>query len=598
MDTVPLAKPNLHADPETTFWQEVKAWGRKADLRSLSRRHLALALIWVSLGMLSALLLRLELLTPGLDTVQARTFGVLLSLHGFLMFYLMALPLFPGVLGQLALATWLPDHRPIFPRLAVAAWALLAAGGALMVGSFLVGGTEVGWSFDAGFGGHFRQPGTAPVAVGVLAVSVALGLMAIQTLATLRELRRVGMPAGGSRIFAEALGCASVLMAIVAPLMGVAMVLVLADAWFNLAIFAPASGGDPQLFMMLVRFFSGPAQNMVLLFALGTAMTVVAERTRYAGFDRGLFFAFVLMLVASLGGWGAEIALATSGQPVTLLGGQPLQLLVFAAFLFCVVRVLRYLRSGLLKVDTALVYAAGFFITAAQGLGIGLLVATPVGAAQFGNTQLAGAQFHLMMMANLGLAFLAGLHAYWTRLTGRTYADGRGRYLALLVIIGTQLAFVPLVVLGLRGASFRANAYPAEFQVWQVMSTAGATVVMVGLFLAVLNLLASRKVALPASALATLLAAACLGLATGCGLQAAAQPETAQLKITGMHCESCAESITKKLKRAGGVLETDVHFSNEVQTVRYDAARMGPSELVDIISQLGFTTEVVVGVSP
>lgn len=593
METVPMAKPDLHADPATTFGQEARAWVLNADLRGLARRHLALALIWVSLGMLSALLLRLELLTPGLDTVQARTFGVLLSLHGFLMFYLMALPLFPGVLGQLALATWLPDHRPIFPRLAVAAWALLAAGGALMVGSFLVGGTEVGWSFDAGFGGHFRQPGTGPVALGVLCVSVALGLMAIQTLATLRELRRTGMPAGGSRIFAEALCCASVLMAIVAPLMGMAMVLVLADTWMNLALFAPASGGDPQLFLVLVRFFAGPAQNMVLLLALGTALTVVAERTRHAVFDRGLFFAFVLMLVASLGGWGAEIALATSGQPVTVLGGQPLQLLVFAAFLFCVVHALRYLRSGLLTVDAALVYAAGFFITAAQGLGLGLLMATPVGAAQFGNTQLGSAQFHLMMMANLGLAFMAGLHAYWNRLTGRTYADGRGRYLALLVIIGTQLAFVPLVVLGLRGASFRANAYPAEFQVWQVMSTAGATVLLVGLFLAVLNLLVSRKLPLPASALASLLAAVVLGAGAGCGPKAAAQPETAQLKITGMHCESCAQSITKKLKRSGGVLETDVHFSNEVQTVRYDAARVQAPALVTIITNLGFEVEMI-----
>jgi Cu+-exporting ATPase len=67
-----------------------------------------------------------------------------------------------------------------------------------------------------------------------------------------------------------------------------------------------------------------------------------------------------------------------------------------------------------------------------------------------------------------------------------------------------------------------------------------------------------------------------------------------QVKVTGMHCESCAQTITKKLKRGGGVQATDVHFSNDVQTIHYDAARLQISDIVNVITQLGYSAELVI----
>ncbi len=577
---------------EPSFLCEVKAWLLDARPVQVARRHLSLVLVWISLGMLSALFIRLELLTPGLDTMQARTFGALLSLHGILMAYFVALPLFHGLVGHLMLARWMPEGRLAFPRLSVMAWHLLAAGGALVVGVFLVGGSDVGWSFDAAFGGRFTQRGAAPLALAVLMAAAALALMGINSLASLRVVRKAGMPAGGDRILAETLGCASVLALLVSAWLATAMVLVLADAGFQYALFAPEAGGNPQLFVLLFRCIQGPAQIMILLLALGTAASVIAERSRTATFCRGFYLVMVLMVAAAVGGWGAELWLAGSGQPVTLLGGQPTQVLVFGAFLASLIYILRYIRSGLVRIDTPLIYAFGFFITAVQGLGLMLLMASPGGAAQFGSTQLAHAQMHLMMMANLGMGLFGGLHACWERLTGRSYADGLGRILAVLVVVGTTLAFGPLVPLGLQGASYRANDYPAEFQILQVLATAGSAVLLVALLLAILNLVIGRKAAPAAARLAVLVAV--LGLAgPGCGPRAAAQPETINLKISGMHCESCALNITRKLDQRGGVLACDVHFSNEVQTITFDRTRVGKDQLVAAITQAGFTVDVL-----
>lgn len=84
-----------------------------------------------------------------------------------------------------------------------------------------------------------------------------------------------------------------------------------------------------------------------------------------------------------------------------------------------------------------------------------------------------------------------------------------------------------------------------------------------------------------------------LTLAAGCGQRAPVQPEQVQVKITGMHCEGCAETITKRLRQSGGLLGADLHFSNEVQTVDYDGARTGVGQLVSVITNLGYEVELV-----
>jgi hypothetical protein len=210
MNTMTVEKANAPAASES-FLRDALAWWSDTNPRRLACRHLGLAVMWLTLGLVSALILRLEMLTPALDMMQARTFGALLSLHGALMFYFVALPLIPGALGQFLLARWLPDEQVVFPRLNRLAWQLLAVGGMLVAGGFVLGGTEVGWGLEAGFGGRFNQGGTLPLAAGVLCASVSMGLNALNFLAGLRQLRRHGFPGGGARVMAESLGCASLL---------------------------------------------------------------------------------------------------------------------------------------------------------------------------------------------------------------------------------------------------------------------------------------------------------------------------------------------------------------------------------------------------
>lgn len=484
MQTADVAHESAMIENDAPVARELRRWTLQLGPVYIARYHLALAGAWLALGLVFAWLLRLELMTPALDLMQARTFGTLLSLHGFLLVYFVALPAFPGIIGHLVLARWTPGGTLAYPKLARVSWQLLAAGGALVASFFLLGGTPIGWSFDSELNGRFGQPGTALMASGVLLSAVALFLMGVNTLASLRVIRRTGLPTGGSRVLAESLRCGSIIGVIVAPLLAVAMVLVLGDAVLGRSVFDAKAGGDPQQFVRLFRLFFVPAQGMLLIFGLGVALSVVADRCRAAVFTRWHLYTFVLLVALSFGAWGGSAS-------ASVLAGNPLAPVMLAALVFSLVFIVRFLRTGLTRVDTALIYAFGFFFTAVQGLGAGLLAALPLNG--LATTQWASAQMHLVMMAVLGMALPAGLHAVWPALTGRSYSEAFGRPFALLVVVGTQLAFVPLLILGLQGVPFRANSYLPEFQVWHVLATAGAGLLVVGMLLSGLNLLIGQR---------------------------------------------------------------------------------------------------------
>ncbi len=476
----------------------LRAWLLSQDPAHFAARHLALALVFLVCAMAAALPLRLELLTPRLDFLGARTFGALLSLHGTLMFYFVALPIFPGVLGYALLPQTLGVRTVVFPRLMPLSWCLLAAGGATVLGGFVAGGSEVGWTFDAEFGGRFSAVGILPMAVGVFMAAAALVVMSVNLVATIVQARRVRPSTGAMPPAVSALLAASASALIAAPALACCTLVVAIDSLGWTSLFDPASGGDPLLFKALFRFFVSPAKSMVLVAALGTVAAVVSARTGGGG-DRITNRALALLAVAGLGAWGATETSVSTGVAAQDLSFVLCAVAVIAAG-SVVVRTVAGLRRGISRIDTPMVYAFGFLAMAVPVLGCALALAIPATRALLGNTTFATAQLHILMMAALAMAFLAGLHEAWPRLAGRGFADRLGCGAAVAMLIGTGLSFGPQLLLGLRGASFRANEYLPEFQVLQVLSTAGMTVLVAAAIVAGANLVFGHAVDEPTDA--------------------------------------------------------------------------------------------------
>lgn len=457
--------------------------------QTAARNHLRLAGLLAALALAAGLSLRFELLTPALDRMTPHTFGALLSLHGALLFYFVLMPLIPGVLG-LAVVPRLLDRADIaFPRLARWTPMLLGAGALCLLVGFVQGGTEAGWLFDAEFGGRFTLAGVAPAAFGILLAAIAQIALSANLVATIASSRAAPHP------FVSTLFVASLCGAFASAVLATCMALVLADAWGGLAVFDPAAGGDPQLFRFLFRFFTSPAQNALVLTAFGAVAGILFQRTPATPADaRGISRVAIGLAVVGALAWENTVA-PTAADPIVTLVFSIMNGGLVAIGLVMVGRCLLPASRGLTRIDTATVYAFGFLVTITLCLGSGLLLAMPTTRVLLGSTTFATAHLHLLTLAVAGMAFLGGLHDAWPRLTGRSFSEPLGRFAAITVIAGAHLAFLPRFVLGLSGASFRANEYAEGAQVLNILSTAGATVLLAGLVLAAANLAFGRRVA-------------------------------------------------------------------------------------------------------
>ncbi len=503
MTSTPITDSALsYTEPGGVPVANLRSWLLTDDPARFAARHLTLAAIFAVCGLVAALPLRIELLTPQLDFLAARTFGALLSLHGTLMFYFVALPAFPGVLGYALLPEALGVRTLVFPRLMTLSWCLAAAGGATVLAGFIAGGSEVGWTFDAEFGGHFSAVGVVPMAAGVFMAAAALVAMSVNFIATIMQWRRTQPAPRVLTPLASSLLFANVGALVAAPFLACCMLLVVLDHYGLTSLFDPASGGDPLLFKTLFRFFVSPAKSMVLVAALGTVVTVVSARAPGGGTDardRVLNRTLALLAVAGLGAWGGAETSPSIGVVMQDLSFVLCAVAVIAAG-SVVFRTVAIMRRGITRIDAPMVYALGFLAMAVPVLGCALALGIPATRTLLGNTTFATAQLHLLMMATLAMAFLAGVHEIWPRLAGRRFADRIACGAAAVILIGTVLSFGPQLLLGLKGASFRANEYLPEFQVLQVLSTAGTSVLGAATVVAIANLVLGRRIGEPGDA--------------------------------------------------------------------------------------------------
>lgn len=469
-----------------------RSWVFTLDHKRIGVMYLWSVLLAFFLGGVFAMLVRLELLTPGKTIIDPDTYNRAFTLHGAIMIFLFIIPAIPASLGNFALPLMLGAKDVAFPRLNLASYWIYVAGALMALAAIVFGGVDTGWTF------YTPYSTTTGGAVSLMTLAAfVLGFSSIFTginfIATIHKLRAPGMTWFNMPLFAWSAYATSIIQVLATPVLGITLLLLVMERVLRVGIFDPALGGDPVLFQHFFWFYSHPAVYIMILPAMGIISEVIPVFSKKTIFGyKAIAYSSVAIAFISFLVWGHHMF--TSGQ-------SPLASAVFSFLTFLVaipsaIKVFNWtatMYKGSIELKAPMLYAIAFLLLFAIGGLTGLFLGTLSVDVHLHDTYFVVAHFHFVMMGGVVMAFLAGLHYWWPKMFGRMYSEKWARLAAVLVFIGFNATFLPQFVMGSRGMPRRYYNYLPEFQPLHAFSTIGSWVLAIGLLLVAVYLLASLR---------------------------------------------------------------------------------------------------------
>jgi cytochrome c oxidase subunit 1 len=463
----------------------IKSWLLTKDHKRIGLLYLMSISVFFMLGGVYALLIRLELLTPQGDLVQAQTYNKLFTQHGIIMVFFFLIPSIPATLGNFLVPMMIGAKDLAFPRINLLSWYIYMLGGIITIWALLNGGVDTGWTFYAPYSTTFSNTYVVATGLGIFVTGFSSILTGLNFIVTIHTMRAPGMTWFRLPLFIWSHYATSLIMVLGTPVIAITVLLLAFERLAHVGIFDPAYGGDPILFQHLFWFYSHPAVYIMVLPGMGVVSELIANFSRKNIFGYS-FVAFSSIAIAVFGFlvWGHHMFV--SGQSV--YAGMIFSFLSFAVAIPSAVKVFNWtatLYKGSISYDTPMLYALGFIGLFIIGGMTGLFLAAMGTDVHLTDTYFVVAHFHYVMVGGTLLAYLGGLHYWWPKITGRMYPEMWAKFAALVVFVGFNLTFFPQFLLGYMGMPRRYQAYAPEFQVLHVFSTAGASILGIGLLIPV-----------------------------------------------------------------------------------------------------------------
>lgn len=469
----------------------IKSWLLTTDHKRIGILFMISITFFFFIGGAAATLMRLELMTPQGDIVQPDTYNKLFTLHGIMMVFFFLVPSIPAVLGNFLIPLMIGARDLAFPKLNLASWYVYVIGGLFTLGATVAGGVDTGWTFYTPFSSMYSNTQVVAAAVGVFITGFSSIFTGLNFIVTIHKMRAPGLTWDRLPLFVWAIYATSLIMVLGTPVLAVTLGLVGLERVFGVGIFDPALEGDPILFQHLFWFYSHPAVYIMILPSFGVINEIVPCFSRRPIFGYSMMSVAILAIaVLSFLVWGHHMFV--SGQ--SMYGGMVFSILSFLVAIPSGIKVFNWtatLYKGSVIGDTPMLYALGFIGLFTIGGLTGLMLASLAIDVHVHDTYFIVAHFHYIMVGGAVMGYLGGLHYWWPKMTGRLYPEIWGKLAALTIFIGFNLTFFPQFVLGYLGMPRRYFEYPPEYQVLNVMSTAGASILAVGYLLPLVYLILS-----------------------------------------------------------------------------------------------------------
>jgi cytochrome c oxidase subunit I len=403
------------------------------------------------------------------------------------------IPVIPAVLGNFLVPLMIGAKDLAFPKLNLASWYIYILGGLFTLYALVTGGVDTGWTFYVPFSTVSSTTQVIPTALGIFITGFSSILTGLNFIVTIHRMRAPGMTWFRMPLFLWSIYATSLIFVLGTPVLAITILLIAAERLFHFGFFDPAVGGDPVLFQHLFWFYSHPAVYIMVLPSMGIVSELVAAFCRKEIFGYP-FVAFASLSIAVLGFlvWGHHMFVAGESVYAALV----FSILSFLVAIPSAVKVFNWTATmyrGAISWQTPMLYAIGFIGLFTVGGLTGLFLAAVGLDVHVTDTYFIIAHFHYIMVGGTIMGFLGGLHYWWPKISGRLYNESLAKLAAGIIFVGFNLTFFPQFILGYLGMPRRYHAYPPEFQVLNVLSSAGASILGVGYLIPMVYLMWSLR---------------------------------------------------------------------------------------------------------
>ncbi|MGV9600632.1 aa3-type cytochrome oxidase subunit I [Streptosporangium sandarakinum] len=454
----------------------IVSWLTTTDHKIIGNLYLITSFVFFVLAGIMAMIIRAELLQPGMQFVSQEQYNQMFTMHGAVMLLLFATPLFAGFANAIMpLQIGAPDVA--FPRLNMASYWLFAFGGIIAVSGFLTpgGAASFGWFAYTPLSSTVSSPGVGGDLwiVGLVVSGLGTILGSVNFITTIICMRAPGMTMFRMPIFTWNTLLTSMMVLMAFPVLAAALLALLIDRKFDAQIYAPATGG-PILWQHLFWFFGHPEVYIIALPFFGIITEVLPV------FSRKPIFGYIGLVGATMA--IAGLSMTVWAHHMFPTGQVLLPFFSFMTFLIAVPTGVKFFNwtgtmwRGHLVFATPMLFAVGFLVTFLFGGLTGVILGSPPLDFHVTDSYFVVAHFHYVVFGTVVFAMFAGFYFWWPKLTGRMMNEKLGKIHFWMLFIGFHTTFLVQHWLGAAGFPRRYADYsPADgFTGLNMISSIGA----------------------------------------------------------------------------------------------------------------------------
>ena len=471
-------------------------WLTTIDHKRVAVLYLASALMFLVFGGFEAMAIRIQLWSPENHFISAATYNEMFTMHGTTMVFLVVMPLLLGFFGNFMIPLQIGARDVAFPRLnALSFWLALVAAIILHLGWIRGGLPNAGWFGYANLTERYYSPDLAVDwwVIGLLISGTSTVLTGINFLTTIITMRAPGMSYMRMPMFMWSLLVTSVLILLAFPPLTVGLIFLLLDRFFGTHFYVAAAGATPILWQHLFWLFGHPEVYIMALPAFGIISEIIPTNSRKPLFGYPMMaYSIVLIAFLSYGVWGHHM-FATGMGPVADSAFAITSMLIAIPTGIKIFSWIATVWGGSLRMTTAFYFALGMVLEFTIGGLSGIMHASAPIDLQQTDSYFVVAHFHYVLFGGVMFAILGGFYYWWPKITGRLLSEPLGKAHFWLTVIGFNLTFFPMHILGMWGMPRRTYTYGADLG-WEGLNrleTVGAFILGLAFLCFYINLIRS-----------------------------------------------------------------------------------------------------------